>query len=98
MTSKALLSFVVVTGTFLGFAGEAGAVAPCAQVCGPSSPCLLRCYLPGPFVTTCGEVGPCIDFSLAPSNPFEDEVQATSCEFDTGLTYSMFENEIRPVQ
>src|SRR5690606_1507922 len=48
-------------------ASNAYAVAPCSQVCrGPNEPCSLRCYLPGPFVTTCDQVygGACVPIGI----------------------------------
>jgi hypothetical protein len=60
---------VVMLGLCFGLVRDALAVGPCAQLCkGRHEPCSQICYLPGPFVTTCGQVGPCTNFPLAPSS------------------------------
>lgn len=62
MTLRYLLPVAIVLCLSFSFAREAAAVADCS-VCGPTTPCVLRCKLncpgPGCFVTTCGELGPC---------------------------------------
>lgn len=65
-------------------AAPAYAIAPCSQVCpGPSEPCSLRCYLPGPFVTTCDQVynGRCVPVGVTE----EPEESASVCEGEIEL-------------
>ncbi len=64
-------------------ASHAYAVAPCSDVCrGPNEPCSLRCYLPGPFVTTCDQVygGACVPIGLTDSTNDEPTVCETTFE------------------
>jgi hypothetical protein len=79
---------VVAVFVLLGLtAGQAYAIAPCGQVCrGRDEPCSLRCYLPGPFVTTCDQVygGHCVPFA-APEDE-EELVEAGVCEAEPELS------------
>ena len=82
MISRQLFSVALLICLSLGIAHEAYAVGPCSAVCaGPNEPCSLRCYLPGPFVTTCGELAgnQCIQFR---ATTLENSSEDASCDLD----------------
>jgi hypothetical protein len=62
MTTQRLFAATMILGLCFGMVHEAHAVGPCKTLCrGKNEPCSLKCYLPGSFVTTCGElVGQCV--------------------------------------
>ena len=61
MTPQRVFAATMMLALCFGMVPEAHAIARCGDVCGgKKEPCSLKCYLPGPFVTTCGEVGPCV--------------------------------------
>jgi hypothetical protein len=67
MILQRLVPIAMALGLSFTFVPDAYAVGDCDAVCGPASPCTLKCDLGGGFVTTCGRVGPCTKFPATPS-------------------------------
>ena len=57
---RVFVATMIFLGLCFGMVPETHAITDCDTACqGGKRPCSLKCYLPGPFVTTCGQVGPC---------------------------------------
>lgn len=95
MPRRHLFSLALLACVCFGFAAEAYAVGPCAAVCrGQNEPCSLRCYLPGPFVTTCGQLGPCANFAVEPElgDGLTEAVAGASCSLEVATTFATDDN------